>query len=70
MLGVNITMKANEYRVLSDCVERGVNYGYRRAFKYVENPDEEAIKDAIENAVMSEICEYFGFAEDKGTGDE
>lgn len=54
-------MKVNEYRVLSECVENGVQAGYVRAHKYVETPDEQELKKNIYDAVMLEICEYFDF---------
>lgn len=58
-------MKANEYKVVEDCVKRGIDTGYRRAFKHTDEPLEENIKMNIEEAVMLEICEYFKFEEDK-----
>jgi hypothetical protein len=67
-------MKANEYLILSDCIERGVNAGWRRAFKHWDVPAEVAewleehedhIKDSIDIAVKNEICEYFKFEEPK-----
>ena len=67
-------MKANEYLVLSDCVENGVNRGWRMAFKHLEIPSkirdwldehENHIKDNIDTAVTMEICEYFKFEEPK-----
>ena len=42
-------------------IEQGVRRGYRRAFKYQETPPEEDIINAIEECVMSQICEYFTF---------
>jgi hypothetical protein len=67
-------MKANEYIILSDCVENGVNAGWRRAFKHMDlseevrdwlDEHEACIKDHIETAVTNEICEYFKFDESK-----
>lgn len=52
-------MKANEYLILSECVEDGINLGYTRAHKHTDNPTEQQIKEAIEQAVMTEICQYF-----------
>jgi hypothetical protein len=54
-------MKPKIYTILSQAVEEGVKRGYRRAFKYVENPSEEAILDAVDTAVMASILEYFTF---------
>lgn len=58
-------MKVNEYKVLQDCIERGISIGYSRAFKHTDTPSDQAIKSAIEDAVMLEICEYFEFDEVK-----
>lgn len=46
---------------MSMAVEQGVNYGYTRAFKHTDTPDEQAIKQAIYDAVINEICENFTF---------
>ena len=54
-------MKANEYLILSECVEDGINLGYTRAHKHTDTPTEQQIKEAIEQAVMTEICQYFIF---------
>ena len=42
-------MKVNEYLVMTECVENGVNRGYNRAFKHTETPSEDAIKESIYN---------------------
>jgi hypothetical protein len=49
--------------VLSRSIEEGVAYGWRRAHKHTEAPDEEAIRDHIVTAVLNEICEYFDSSE-------
>lgn len=54
-------MKAKTYVILEMAIEEGIRRGYRRAFKYQENPPEEDILDSIENCVMAQICEYFTF---------
>jgi hypothetical protein len=54
-------MKAKEYHLIAKCVETGVMFGWNRAHKHDENPDPEAVRDAIEHAVMNEICEWFDF---------
>jgi hypothetical protein len=58
-------MKANEYNLITQCVETGVMLGWKRAHKYAITPDPEAIRDAIEQAVLNEICEWFDFEEVK-----
>ncbi len=45
-------------------IEEGVQRGWRLAHKHVDNPTEENIKEKIEDAVMSQIYEYFTFDEE------
>jgi hypothetical protein len=60
-------MKAKEYRIITDCIERGVEYGYNRAYKHgCDAPTVETLKAEIERAVINEICEYFNFEDDDG----
>jgi hypothetical protein len=54
-------MKPKIYMILSQAVEEGVKRGYRRAFKHVEFPSEEAVTESIDSAVMGSILEYFTF---------
>jgi hypothetical protein len=54
-------MKAKEYNLIVQCVENGVRTGWNRAHKHTDTPDDEAIQQAIEDAVMNEICEWFDF---------
>lgn len=54
-------MKPNTYKLLMECVETGIALGWRRAHKHNDTPDEEAIKLAIEDAIQTEICEWFKF---------
>jgi len=54
-------MKANEYKILCDCVERAVEYGYNRAFKHTDKPDHYVITHEMYQAVLNEICENFNF---------
>ena len=57
-------MKAKTRVILEMAIEEGVRRGYSRAHKHVENPTEGAIIEHIEEAVMSEIYEYFTFDEE------
>jgi hypothetical protein len=49
------------YSIIEEAVERGVNYGMHRAYKHVDNPSEEAIKQAINDAVMNSLSEVVDF---------
>lgn len=54
-------MRVRAYEVLSRAVEGGVEYGWRRAHKHTETPGEDAIKEQVIQAVLSEVCEWFAF---------
>ncbi|MFM2134458.1 MAG: hypothetical protein RL156_1739 [Bacteroidota bacterium] len=57
-------MKVNEYQVLRDCIEAGINRGWGKAHKHSATPTAEQIKRFIEEGIMFEICEYFNFGVD------
>lgn len=54
-------MKVNDYAVFTECLENGINRGYRRSFKHTDTPSEEHMKQEIYNAVLNEVCDYFKF---------
>jgi hypothetical protein len=57
-------MRVRAYPVLVDAVSAGVARGWHRAHKHDDEPDEEAIRAAVEDAVLGAICEAFDFPED------
>ena len=57
-------MKAKTRVILEMAIEEGVRRGWHLAHKHVENPAEGAIIERIEDAVMSQIYEYFTFDEE------
>ncbi len=58
-LGASIALSA--YAIIEQAVEAGVAYGWRRAHKHADAPDEDMIRDAIKQAVMVELCEVVRF---------
>ena len=52
-------LRVRVYPVLCEAVERGVAYGLARAYKHTETPTREQIAEAVEHAVLHEICEWF-----------
>ena len=52
-------LRVRVYPVLVEAIEAGVRYGWRRAHKHEESPDERTIMEAIESAVLNEMCERF-----------
>ena len=63
-LKVQPIVKLNAYAVISRAVEEGVTYGYNRAHKHTETPTEDQMVEAIQNAVMSALCEVMVFNEE------
>ena len=57
-----LTVRA--YAVLDRAIEDGVELGWMRAHKHVDNPDDDVIKEQIAAAVLGEIGEWFAFDED------
>ena len=56
-----VYMKPKILPVLELCIENGLSYGYRRAFKHTENPTEEQITNQIRESIMLELYEWFDF---------
>ena len=52
-------MKPKFLPVLEMCIENGLTYGYRRAFKHNDNPSEEQITHSIRESIMHELYEWF-----------
>ena len=57
-------MKPKIRVILEMAIEAGVRRGWHLAHKHVENPAPSAIMERIDDAVMSEIYEYFTFEEE------
>jgi hypothetical protein len=57
-------MKPKTRVILEMAIEQGVQRGWRLAHKHAENPEEHVIIDRINDAVMSQVYEYFFFQED------
>jgi len=62
------------YPILVQAVEEGVAYGLHRAYKHADivnnEPTEYQIKDAITNAVINEIFEWFDIDDGLDNNDE
>lgn len=59
-----MSIRPRTYRILEMAVESGVEYGYNRAYKHTDDPNDERIKQSISEAVMLEIFEWFDVDED------
>jgi hypothetical protein len=54
-------MKPNIRTILTQAIERGIDWGYSRAHKYTDTPDESRMKETIEIEIWNEIDEVFDF---------
>ncbi len=54
-------LRVRAYEVLRRAVEEGIDYGWMRAHKHTDKPDEAAVKDEILQGILNEVCEYFDF---------
>jgi len=55
---------ARLYSLMEEAVETGVTFGYRRAFKHTDSPNELDVIEHIVQEVMNAICERFTFPEE------
>jgi len=63
-VAVTATVQVRAYDVLCRAVEEGIGYGWNRAHKHVDKPTPEAIRSAIEDAVMNALSEVLSFHEE------
>ena len=58
-------MKPKFVQLLEICVIDGVTMGHTRAYKHNDSPSKAEINEAIVNAVLLEIHEWFDFDEEQ-----
>jgi hypothetical protein len=54
-------MKPNIRTILTQAIERGIDYGWSRAHKHTDSPDTSKIKEYIEMDIWEEIDAVFDF---------
>jgi len=54
-------MRAKVRKILEDCVHQGICIGHTRAYKHSDNPSDDILQMAIEDAIWLEIDENFDF---------
>ena len=59
------SMKPKIYPILYECIESGIQFGFRRAFKHDSDPSEAQVVDHIMNEIMAAINEKFDFEDIK-----
>ena len=63
-------MKANVRALLTACIDTGISFGWNRAHKHTDEPNEHRIQEEIENAIWHEIDQYFVFDSERDLCDE
>lgn len=58
-------MKPKFVQLLETCIMDGVTMGHARAYKHDDSPTKAQINEAIVNAVLLEIHEWFDFDEEQ-----
>lgn len=56
--------REDSYSALRDAVALGVAEGWKRAHAKAKAPDEGTIRDAVEEGVVSRLCELVDFGPD------
>ena len=54
-------IEVDTYKVLSECIERGIVSGYNKAHQHTKKPEQNELFNQIHHYCMLEICEYFKF---------
>ena len=54
-------LKLKTYDIISRAVEEGIAYGYNRAYKHTDQPDESYLKEQISIAVMGALTDVIIF---------
>lgn len=49
----------NQIKLLQHCIEEGISYGMRRAYKHTDNPQPSQIELEVYQAIIHEIYEWF-----------
>lgn len=53
--------KHSLYSLVEEAVNKGYDWGYARAFKYVDDPSLQHIKEQIVYYIMLELCDTVDF---------
>lgn len=58
---VDVCVKLDAYKIISDAIDRSVDFGWNRAHKHTDTPSAEHIKTEVCNSIMNELCEILKF---------
>ena len=57
-------MKQRIRQILERAIDEGISYGYHRAHKYTDTPDENLLSERINYGIWLEIDSIFAFDEE------
>lgn len=55
------TVKVNLFKIVSDAVFEGAQFGVNRAFKHTNKPTLESIVSSVHDEVMNALCDVLQF---------
>ena len=58
---ISNSIKLNSYRIITDKIEEGINWGWSRSHKHGDNPGEDVIKEQIYNEITNVLCDIIDF---------
>jgi hypothetical protein len=58
---MKVRLPINVWKVVSEAVEAGARFGYRRAYKHTDSPSEEAVIENVSREVMNCLSEVVDF---------
>ena len=56
-------MKPKIHLALEMAIKQGIDYGWMRAYKHTDEPDEDLVKQSIEQHILNQIYEWFDMEE-------
>lgn len=56
-------MKARTYKILQECIERGLEHAVKKVFKKEDKVNADVIINQAMIDIMNEVCENFSFDE-------
>jgi len=57
-------MKPNINKIIEMCVQNGIEEGWTKSHKHLDNPSPATIKCNISHKIMEELYEYFSFGDE------
>jgi hypothetical protein len=57
-------MRLKAYTIIADAVEKGAMFGWRRAFKYSDDPEDSEAVNTITNEIMGALSDVIDWGDE------